>query len=380
MALGDLVLRDACREGGLRFVVGSAILSLIIFTACAAGIAHWWAFLSIGIGAIGSAGLVRNGLTSGPRPKAGPLLPYRQILIAVFGIYFLLYLSHAMAPEASPDGAGYHLSLVARYLREHGFVRITDNFYAAFPAGVEMLFLFAFAFGRHSAAAIVHLAFLVALAWQMFHYARRAGFPTAGAAGALFVFASPAVGIDAASAYNDVALAAIGFTLFYLLETWNETRRSRLLVAIGLLAGFAFSTKYTALLAVPWAIGYVALKSRRGAAMVAVVAGAAIAPWLLKNWIWLDNPVAPSFNRQFPNPYVLVSFEDTYRRVLAMYHLHSRWQIPMEVTTRGTLSGLLGPLFLLSPLALLALRKSPGRRLLLAALVFGATYFTNIGT
>src|SRR5215471_3334584 len=190
MALGDLVLRDACREGGLRFVVGSAILSLIIFTACAAGIAHWWAFLSIGIGAIGSAGLVRNGLTSGPRPKAGPLLPYRQILIAVFGIYFLLYLSHAMAPEASPDGAGYHLSLVARYLEAHGFVRITDNFYAAFPAAIEMLFLHAFAFGRHSAAALVHLTFLIALTWQIYVYAPRAGF-----AAALLVFASPVVGM-----------------------------------------------------------------------------------------------------------------------------------------------------------------------------------------
>jgi hypothetical protein len=52
----------------------------------------------------------------------------------------------------------------------------------------------------------------------------------------------------------------------------------------------------------------------------------------------------------------------------------------MEVTTGGTLSGLLGPVFLLAPLALPALRKSHGRRLLLGALVFGATYFSNIST
>jgi hypothetical protein len=42
--------------------------------------------------------------------------------------------------------------------------------------------------------------------------------------------------------------------------------------------------------------------------------------------------------------------------------------------------GFLGPLFLLTPLALLALRFREGRQLLLAAAVFGCTYFTNIGT
>jgi hypothetical protein len=105
-----------------------------------------------------------------------------------------------------------------------------------------------------------------------------------------------------------------------------------------------------------------------------------IAPWLLKNWIYLHNPVAPFYNRLFPNPFVLVSFEDTYRRMLSMYELKTRWQIPMQVTTYGSLSGLLGPVFLLSPLGLSALRRREGRHLLLAALVFGANYFSNIGT
>ena len=372
LALGGLLLGDCFRDPGARFVTGAALLSLLVFFLCSLKLAYPLLFLLLG------AGLCLWGRPPGlPSARSAPR---PTLLTFAFAAFFVLYFFHAMAPEASPDGAGYHLGLVVRYLREHGFVRITDNFYAALPAGVEMLFLFAFAFGRHSSAALVHLAFLVALTWQVYAYARRAGFAQAGAAAALLVFASPAVGIDAASAYNDVALAAIVFTLFNLLETWNETRNTRLLIAIGLLAGFAFTVKYTAWLALPWAAGYVALKSRRSAAVVAVWSAVVIAPWLLKNWIWFHNPVAPFFNRVFPNPYVLVSFEETYRRVLSLYHLKSRWQIPMEVTTRGSLSGLLGPVFLLSPLALLALRKSAGRRLLLAALVFGANYFSNIGT
>lgn len=45
---------------------------------------------------------------------------------------------------------------------------------------------------------------------------------------------------------------------------------------------------------------------------------------------------------------------------------------------RGGLGGLLGPVFLLAPIALLALRHRAGRQLLLAALVFSVNYFSNI--
>jgi hypothetical protein len=299
-----------------------------------------------------------------------------------------------MAPEISPDGAGYHLGLVSHYLREHGFVPITDNLYAAMPGGMEMLFLFAFAFGRHSAAALVHLAFFVALVWQVFSYARRRGFPIAGASAALVVFASPVAGIDGTSAYNDVAVGTIAFTLFHLLQVWDEERNPRLLAAIGLAAGFAFATKYTAWPAVAYAVGFVLAKAPRGAASrwrrgglmcclkavlpVAACAAVVIAPWLLKNWIYLHNPVAPFFNRQFPNPYVMAGFEDIYRKMMAIYQLKSRWEIPMQVTTYGSLSGLLGPVFLLAPLGIVALRRKEGRQLWLAALVFSLNYFSNI--
>jgi hypothetical protein len=116
----------------------------------------------------------------------------------------------------------------------------------------------------------------------------------------------------------------------------------------------------------------------KAALPVAACAALVIAPWLLKNWIYLHNPVAPFFNRQFPNPYVMTGFEDIYRKMMAMYHLKSRWEIPMQVTTYGSVSGLLGPVFLLAPLGLLALRRKEGRHLWLAALVFSGNYFSNI--
>jgi len=390
-ALGASLLRESCEELALRFVTGAAALSVAVFCLCAAQLAYPLIFAVLGTAALFP--LSRNNRVNRSLTFAAPMrfqsrerkravagdLTNRLLLLVVI-LYFILYFFNSMAPEASFDGSRYHLALAGRYLREHGFHRITDNMYASLSQGVEMLYLWAFAFGKHSAAAMVHFAFLVALAWQMFHYGRRMGLPLAGACGALLVFASPVVGVDGTSAYNDVAVAAIAFTLFHLLQIWEDERSTRLLMAIGLVAGFGYAAKYTACLGVVYAMGFVAWKNRRmrDVAVVAICAAALIAPWIAKDWIWLGNPFSPFLNGLFPNPYVTAAFEQEYRHHMALDGIESRWEIPMQVTTYGSLSGLLGPVFLLSPIALLAVRRRQGRQLLLAALVFGAAYFSNI--
>ncbi len=295
----------------------------------------------------------------------------------------------ALAPECSPDGSGYHLGWVSSYLAAHGFFRIATSIYASLSQGTELLYLFAFAFGRHSAAALVHFAFLCALPLLMLLYSRRFGFPVAGVLASALVFLSPVVGWDGSTAYIDVAVTCVLFALFYLLEVWNQERLPALLIPIGLLAGFSYAMKYTAFVALPFTLGYVgwALLRRREKlwrplAVVLLCALVMILPWVIKNWIWVGNPFAPFFNRVFPNPYVHIGFEDQFRKQMAEWgNLATKWAIPLEVTIRGQrLQGLLGPVFLLFPLSLLALRHAAGRRLLLAAFVFLLPYPGNLGT
>jgi hypothetical protein len=296
----------------------------------------------------------------------------------VFILFSLLYVCHAMAPEMSPDGSAYHLGLVSRYYREHGFPAITTSIYANLSQGAEMLFLFAFAWGKHSSAALTHLVFLFALASLISSYGRRFGFPLASCAAAALVFLSPVAGVDAASAYNDIALAAVVFAVYYLLEIWERERNSALLVTAGVLCGFAFAIKYTAFLALPYAVCVVGRRRHfKAAATVVLVAGVWMAPWLIKNAIVVGNPVSPFANKVFRNPYVHIAFEEAYSESMRHYdQLKSYWDIPLEVTMRGNaLGGLLGPVFLLAPIGLLG-----RRRLIVAALLFGSIYATNVGT
>jgi len=380
-ALGTLLVGKASKDWPVRFVLGAGALSLVVFVVAASGLAYPAVLAVIGVTFI-AACRPWNYRWGEDVSRCLPRLSFKNVaFFLIFIAYFYIYFLKSIAPEVSPDGATYHLGLAARYLREHGLHRITWNIYASLSQGMEMLFLFAFAFGRHSAAALVHLAFLGALVREMWVWGARHGMAWAGVCGAALVGLSPMVGVDASSAYNDVALAAVAFTLFCLLERWAQERSGRLLPAIGILAGFGYALKYTAWLGVVYAVGYVAWRSRRARAVgvVALFAFLLVAPWMVKNWLWMDNPLAPFFNRHFPNPFVTVDFEQDYKSYFRTYDLASRWQIPIAATVDGSLGGVLGPVFLLAPLGLASLRKPEGRQLWLAAVVFGANYFSNIG-
>jgi hypothetical protein len=371
-SLGALLLRGSSEDPAIRFVSGAAVLSLLVFLACALRLAYPAVFLGLGVACIAGA---RSHWTL---PK------YRRLTrwSVPFVPFFILYFFNSMAPEISYDGSRYHLALVGRYLQEHGFRPVFDNFYAAFPQGVEMLYLFGYAFGRHSAAAMIHFSFLLALAWQLYAWAERRESTLAGWCAAALVFISPIVGVDGSSAYNDVALACIAFTLFHVLALWNETRSPRLLVVAGLLAGFAFTAKYTAFLAMPAAVAFVGLKTRqiRPAVIAAALSALSVTAWMLKNYLWFQNPLAPFFNHWFPNPYITHSFEIDYRAGLSDLGVFRGWLLPLQITTLGSLSGLLGPVFLLAPVALLGWGRPEVRALLLSAALFAVAWFGNVTT
>ena len=372
-------------EGVFAFLTGSACLSLAIFLMAALHLVYRGVFLGLSVLVIAAA--ARMHIWKRPCDRLPPAPAWLMTLfIGTWLLFGSIYFIHALAPEVSPDGMAYHLDFVARYAREHGFPAITNNFYASLPEGLEMLFLFAFVWGRHSSAALVHCTYLLLLPWLILNYGRRIGLPVVGAAGGLLIYLAPVAGIDGASAYNDVALATVTFAVFALLEIWRERRETTILVPVGLLAGFAFAIKYTGFLATPYAaaiIAYALWRSRkpvlRPVLTMSLCAAGLILPTLAKNWIVVRNPVSPFFNRLFLNPYVHVLFEEGWRR-----SLRSRvpiWELVHKITIDGLdTAGMLGPVFLLAPLSLLALRHAPGRRLLLAAAVFLLPYPMNVDT
>jgi len=362
----------------LTLMLGSASLSPVIFLLSLTGVVHPWTFAALAL-VLGIAAW-RYG---GPRPALILTAPWW--VLATAAIYGAIYFIYALAPEASPDGSGYHLGLVRLYL-EHGRMFPDPSMYASFPEGMEMLYLMAYSLAwlvgasagtAGSAAALVHLTFLAALISLVFDAGRRAGAPLAGYAAGLVVLASPVIGISASTAYVDVALAALVFGSFI-------AAREGAWAAAGLLAGFAFGIKYTAFTMIAWVLLYAIWKSRRVRAVALTAACAALtaSPWLIRNWVWRNDPVAPFLNRVFPNPNQYVSVEEEYRHNMAHFggaNIDSSW--PAEVTYRGAkLQSVTGVAFLASPVALLSIGQPGGAAALSAAAFLFATYPANLLT
>jgi len=380
---------------------GAVCLSSAGFVLCALGLVYDAAVVAI------LAAALFCWIRWGRRPDPFRLIPerpeetsWRRLVLLVSLAYGPLYFIHALAPEQAPDAVGYHLGLVARYYREHGFfLPIESSYYAFLSQGSEMIYLFAFALGRHSAPALVHLSFLLATLAGIVSLGRRLGAPRAGWLGAILFGVSSVVGTDAVTAYNDVLLAFFQFMLLYGILIWRQSDEDQWLPLLGLLAGFGFAVKYTAVYASAAALIYIGFRTlrrqtgssspTRAVVILALAAALPAAPWLAKNTITAGNPVAPFYNRLFPNPYATVSWEREYREFLRDYRHEGDplagsdfWNVPYEVTVDGQrLGGLLGALFLVAPAAaLFAWRFPAARPLFFAAFITSLPWLDNRGT
>lgn len=368
-ALGRAIAPRRFLPAPLRFAVGAAVESLLVFLLLCLGLARIPAFLAAGAAAAAAATLRGRRQTAKPGEPADRIT--RALFAAVCAAYGLLYFVNALAPEISPDGVSYHLGLVAEYVRRGGFPR-RAGFFEMLPQGLEMLFVPAFAVGGHSAARLVHLAFLAATVPLLLEVARRLGMSArAGYVAAVFYACTPVVGVSGTAAYNDAAL------VFFTLACFDALLLKQAALA-GLAAGFCFAIKPTGGLVAAAAL----LALRRPRAMAAFLAGAVImaGPWVARNAWLAGNPAAPMFNRWFSNPYFHESMDARLEAALRGVYATSSWGDAVhQLAVGGGLQGIFGPLLFLLPLGLPALRRRCGR----ACLGFGAAvalaWFVNAG-
>ena len=181
-----------CREEAalFGFLSGAALASLPVFLLALIGQARGSVFFAGGATAIAWATYRRR---SAPQQKPLPSMEKTEnyLYLSIITAFLFIYFVNAMAPETSPDGSGYHLGNVARMFRRHGFVWDYHSMYAYLSQGTEMLFLMAYSFGRHSAAALVHFSFLCALPLLIVCWGRRFGYWKAGFFAAVAVWVSP---------------------------------------------------------------------------------------------------------------------------------------------------------------------------------------------
>jgi len=370
--LGRVLWRWRAPSYSIAYVSGSAALSAIMFGLLVLGYYRPWAICAVLLASI-SAGAWRLGAPQWTRP------PWWASTIAL--LYAGLYLVHALAPEIQPDAAGYHLGIPSQWLATGGFTgRI--GFFELLPLGIETLYGAAIALGGASAAKLVHFSFLLFGAALMLQIARRLDIgPAAAWAAALLLALSPVTGISSTSAYTDDAMVCAQLALLALLLDWKDAPSATHALHAGAAAGLCYSIKMSGAIAVVVLFGYLVWRRRTAHALASAAAAAVVAlPWAMKAWWLTSNPLAPLGNAWFENDAFHASTEQVLAGYLRSYTLSSWTDIPRQLLFSGeSLQGLFGPVFILAPLALLALRKKAGRWLLATAVVAAVPWTMNIG-
>jgi hypothetical protein len=352
--LGCALTRRIECSWAVRFCAGAAVLSLLVFALNVLHLATPTVLTCLAVACTAGFSLRRTSVRL-------PQMPWWAATL--FLIYGTLYLANATGPEVEADPNVYHLTQARQS---------EISFYERLPHAIELLFSIALPFGGAPAAKLVHFAFLIATIPLI---VKLGGYPAA-----LLYFMAPVVAVSGTSAFNDAALVCATVAMVVVLKDDGPPWLA------GLLAGFCYGIKMTGGLAIPVGLAMLLWKRKHRAALVfACVAAIPVLPWVLRNLIQTGNPFAPFFNAWFPNPYFHIATEQQLSEALRSYGIAFRDRFT-EVLWGWRVHGMVGPAFILAPLALaspLAVVMTipwwlnAGARFLMPALPFIASEMTK---
>ncbi|MFP4321125.1 MAG: glycosyltransferase family 39 protein [Anaerolineales bacterium] len=223
----------------------------------------------------------------------------RAFIILVLGMGLVM----ALAPPTAFDALTYHLVGPDLWLAEGRITALPGNHFFGFPGLVNTLYAgkLALGDGRLVGVSVVHWAFGLLLILLTGGYAARRFGAWAGLLAGAFLLTVPSLWLTLGWAYVDLAVAAYAMLAFIALDTWREHDSDIWLIIGACGAGLAMSAKYNALLmAVALGLYIVAYNRGRRAATIlragalyVAVASLVLAPWLLRNLAFFENPVYP---------------------------------------------------------------------------------------
>ena len=251
------------------------------------------------------------GIVVGLRGARGMRLPNFRRAPMLWWIFLLLAVVAGMglfAPPAMYDSLNYHLAFPEHWLSHGGMIQFPRQGFSYYPAGEGMLFAYALVSVGGWGAKAVHWWLALVAGLGAGALGERLGGGRAGGWAAVLFMAAPPVLTMSGMASTDLGVAAWAGASFLLLvdgKRWRG-RPGGTGVLTGLLLGGAVAAKYLALatVLVPAAVMLSFLlvgepggaRTRRAAWAIAGCAAGFLGiagPWLIRNLLWVGNPLYP---------------------------------------------------------------------------------------
>jgi hypothetical protein len=278
--------------------LGLGVLSLGMFVLAAAGFLRPWASSCL-LGVLWIYGWPEMAPAWASFIDGARRAMSRPWLCVLIGLPLLFVLWACLVPPHQYDSLVYHLALPQEYLRAGRLTPPAGIIYAHFPQNGEMLFTLALSLGSDLLAQMsMWLATVLTVGWLL-TFGRRV--TSAAVWAAVLVATHSAILLMSSTTYVEplVMLWMTGAILTF--EASEEGRDRGMIVLSALFMGLALGTKYySGLLAVILVLRLIWRDRMRSAFQYAVIAGLLFSPWLIKNWIFIGNPVFPFLYKYFP--------------------------------------------------------------------------------
>jgi hypothetical protein len=304
-------------------------------------------------------------------------------------------------PPVSRDALTHHLALPKLYLNHGGMYEIPSLKFSYYPMNIDFLYIIPLYFGNDIVPKYIHFAFALLTAWLIFSYLKIRINRIYALSGALFFLSLPVIVKLSITVYVDLGLIFFStWSLIYLLKWLENDFKFHFLVISAVSCGLALGTKYNGLITVillALFVPYLFAKYHRGlssredsevpgaktdkkfptfrvllyGAVFVLTALIVFSPWMIRNYIWTDNPVYPLYNGWF-NPVPPDAVESggnlghfAIRKLLFKESLWQTLLIPVRIFFEGQdnlpqyFDGKLNPfLFFLPFFAFLGFKKS----------------------
>ncbi|HLF90169.1 MAG TPA: hypothetical protein VI451_14580 [Anaerolineales bacterium] len=206
----------------------------------------------------------------------------------------------ALAPPFMFDALVYHLTLPKVYLSAGRIDYQPWLIFWGMPQMIEMLFTWAISLGGIETASILNwgigvLTLVGLVSWTASRISPRAGWVAAAS-----LLSGFSLVISLGWGYVEWLMMLFGLVTLILLDMWSTGNERKFLLLTGLCTGFAIGTKYTAGVLAICGMGVIFWHFRRvwqnGAIEIlwfVFPIFLAVIPWLIKNYLFTDNPFYP---------------------------------------------------------------------------------------
>jgi len=233
------------------------------------------------------------------------------LLSIIISIVILSYV-----PPVSRDALTHHLAVPKLYLKHGSIYEIPEFKHSYYPMNLDLLYLIPLSFGNDIIPKFIHFSFALMIAWLIFGYLKKRIDTCYALFGVLLFLSLPVIIKLSITVYVDLGLYYFSTaSLVYLFKWIEKDFNFKYLIYSAIWSGLALGTKYNGLIVlflltlfVPFiylrsihsgmncqrkAIGY--------SAVFMIISLMVFSPWMIKNYIWTNNPVYPLYNSFF-NP------------------------------------------------------------------------------